>query len=303
METLVKNTHWAVDDSADPEVPTATLQVYDFIADYLRRPKDTHVNRASSASMCPKRRWFQKNGAPATPLTPRKMVNFLLGDLSEKSLNYFVKQGCVGPGRIYSEVSFGTSQGFIKFQDKEIHIYEQENLTADVGGIEVTAHVDGWGKRNSDGQWELLEFKSASNFGFQEFKDPEWSSDYLKQAMVNLRTGKAIELGAKSVRFYYLRKETGHIYDRVFQFDEKLFQQVIKDYAVANGPAIPETPYQPTAETFRKVPTGRMILPFPCAGYCSYVDQCFKYTVDWKSGQYGSKTPVYVTSGEKKCIS
>ncbi len=299
METLVKNTHWAVDDSADPEIPTATLQIYDFIADYLKRPKDTHVNRASSASMCPKRRWFQRNGVEGTPLTPRKMVNFLLGDLSEKTLNYFIKQGCVGPGKIYSEVDFGVVIGTFTFQGKQIEIYQQQDLTADMGGIEVTAHVDGWGKRNSDGKWELIEIKSASDFGFEKFKT-QGPESYLNQSTVNLSTNKAKELGATEVRYFYLRKATGNLYDRVFTFDPELFKQVCLDYKISNQKELPETPYLPVPEKFRGKETGRMVLRWECE-YCPFPTNCHKFKVEWKAGQFGAKKPVYVvTQGESK---
>lgn len=274
LETLVSNPHSIWEDRKEERIPSATLQIYNFIATYLARKPDTHVNRASSASMCFKRRWFQRNGYEATPLTPRKMVNFLLGDLSEKTIQYFIEQGCVGPGKLYSQVNFGKAIGNFTIQGKPITVYEQENLTARIGELEVTAHVDGWGCRNSDGQWELIEIKSAASYGYDSFIE-NGPGDYLKQASVNMRTERAKELGVNSVRFFYLRKDTGNIYDRVFNFSEELFQEVTEEYKIANGDEEPVRPYKAKVETFRSKPTGRKVLPWQC-GYCSYTQTCWK---------------------------
>src|SRR5438874_2705653 len=100
--------------------PSATLQIYNFIAEYLNRVENNHINRASSASLCYKRRWFQKNNYESTPLTPRKRVNFLLGDLSEKTIQFFIKEGCTGPGKLYSEVDFGKEIGEFTIQGKRV---------------------------------------------------------------------------------------------------------------------------------------------------------------------------------------
>jgi hypothetical protein len=282
------------EDKNEPTVPTATLQVYHFIAQYLiREENDTHVNRASSATMCFKRRWYQANGYKATPLTPRKIVNFTLGDLTEKTVLFFIKNGCVGPGKLYSEVNFGEKTGEFEVQGKVIHTYKQENLTAEVGGITVTAHVDGWGKRNSDGKWELIEVKSAADYGFDSFKE-NGPGDYLKQAMVNLQTNKAKELGADSVRFFYLKKNTGHLWDQLYNFDENLFKEVIEEYKIASGKELPKTPHTLKQETFRGKPTGRTIAKFPCS-YCPYLRECHgEYDVDFKG-----QSPIYVFKEKK----
>lgn len=297
--TLIENPFAAFEDKADPLVPTATLQVYQFINDYLTRGQDTHVNRASSATMCFKRRWYQRNAHAASPLTPRKIVNFLLGDLVERVMQYFVLEGCVGPGKLYSEVIFGKPIGSLKLQGKEIILYEQEDLTAEIGGLTITAHVDGWGKRNSDGKWELIEIKSAANWGFKDFQE-NGAKDYLKQAHVNLQTNKAKELGANEVRFFFLRKETGHVWDRLHKFDDLLAQEVAEEYKLSNQVEEPKAPHMLKEELFRKKPTGRTIATFPCS-YCPYLEKCHgKYTLEFKPDQFGNYSPVYVFSNKEK---
>ena len=288
MDDLIKNP--LSEDSIDATIPTATYSIYSFIHDYLRRdPKDsTHINRASSATLCPKRRWYQKQGFEGTPLFPRKMINFLLGDLSEKTMQFFIQKGCVGPGKLYSKIDFGIPIGEFPIQGKTIMIYQQEDLTAQIGDLTVTAHVDGWGKRNSDNKWELIECKSAADYGFDKFKD-EGPGDYLKQAHVNMKTTKAIELGVNSVRFFYLRKNTGHLWDRLFNFDQTLFDEVIEEYRIANSEQMPKAPYTLQPEMFRGKPTGRTVAKFPCT-YCNYIKECHgEYKLEFKG-----LTPVYV---------
>lgn len=288
MEQLEENIFAKWEDKAEPTVPTATLQIYKFIETYLARPNDTHVNRASSATMCYKRRWFTRKGYPATPLTPRKRVNFLLGDLSEKTMQFFIKHACVGPGLLYSEVDFGREIGHFTIQNKKISVYEQDDLIAQIGDIQVTAHVDGWGRRNSDGCWELIECKSAADYGFDSFKE-EGPGDYLKQAMVNLQTDRANLLQAKSVRFFYLKKNTGHLWDRHYPFDPELAKEVAEEFKIANGEALPKTPHPLKTETFRSKPTGRVIAQFPCT-YCPYLEECQgPHEVDFKG-----QSPKYV---------
>jgi hypothetical protein len=290
---LAPNPFAALEDKADPRVPTATLQIYQFIAEYLERPSERNPNRASSAPQCYKRRWYEKQGLPGEALTPRKMVNFLLGDLAERVMIYFVTQACVGPGKLYSEVDFGEVVGTIHFQGKELKIYKQETHTLDIGGVTVTAHADGWGKRNSDGKWELIEKKSAANWGFKDFQTTG-PKEYLKQSMVLLQTDKAKRLGADSVRYFYLRKETGHLWDRVFPFSEELWYEVVQDYRISNGPTEPKAPFLPKWELFRGKPTGRRIAEFPCT-YCPFLERCHgKHDVDWKADQFGNLRPVYV---------
>lgn len=278
------------DERIDQDTPTATLQIYQFIDTYLgRKEKDTRVNRASSASLCYKRRWYQAQGFEGEALTARKIVNFTLGDLTEHTVKYFIAKGCVGAGKLYSEVDFGTEVGrFTIQQGKEIVLYDQPDLTADIGGITVSAHVDGWGRRNSDGMWELIEVKSAADYGFEDFKN-NGPGDYLKQAMVNLQTNRGLELGADGVRFFYLKKNTGHLWDSFRNFDKDLAKDVAEEYKLSNQKEEPKAPHMLVEQHFRGKPTGLTVAAFPCT-YCPYLRECKgEHTVEIKSGR-----PTYI---------
>jgi len=295
---MLNKNPFVTDDKLDREIPTATLQIYSFIDEYLHRPKDTHVNRASSAGACSRKRWYQRNGYEGEVMAPRAMVNFLLGDLSEKTMQYFVSKACVGPGKMYSEVDFGNEVGSFTFQGREIIVYSQPTYTADVGGTTVTNHVDGFGKRNADGQWELIEFKSAANYGYNNYKK-EGPGDYLCQAHVGMRTNMAIELGINSVRFFCLRKETGHMWDSLHNFDQAIWDRVVKSYAEANQEDIPEPSYGFVDELFRKKPTGRKTVPWQCQ-YCPYLTECKgEPKMEFKKDQWGSYKPKYYFEEKK----
>lgn len=293
-QNLVNNPWKDGEDKYDPSIPTATLQIYDYIAEELKRPKDTHVNRASSANMCYLRSWYQRNGFEGTQLTPRKIVNFALGDITERVVIYFIEQGLVGPGKLYREVFFGKEIGEIPIQGKKIKIHEQEMLRTMVGPFEITSHVDGWGIRNSDGKKELIEVKSAANFGFDEFKE-NGPGDYLRQAHVNMKA-----IGADSVRFYYLRKEIGSLWSRLEPWSDAIMQEVEDNYRLANQEIKPDRPDYPMTEEEvgqgrgrPKLKTGRMQLNWKCE-YCIFTRNCFPDMVEeWVPGRSGLSKPAY----------
>lgn len=293
LKELVKNPHAPFEDRADLLIPHATNDIYNFIKEDMGRDKDTHVNRASSANYCVKRRWMQRTGVEAaTPITPRKVVNFLLGNLAEKALLYLIGKACVGEGKLYSEVNLGRVIGSDTFQGKEFLHYEQEDIVANIPGLTdpITAHADGWGKRNSDGRWELIEIKSSSNYGFKEFQD-DGPGDYLKQAHALMLTSKAKELGVAHVRFFYLRKETGHLYDRMYEWNAAIEAAVIEGFVVSNQKEEPAIPF-PLYE--RKV-DGKHIAKFPCT-YCPYLRPCQgPHHIEWNMDKkQGIMKPTYV---------
>lgn len=283
MEDLKQNPFFTIDSGDSLLVPTATLQIYEYISEKLRRPLDTNVKRASAASACPRKRWYQAKGHPGKPMAPRAHITFLYGDLTERVLLHFIREALVGPGRLYSEVDLGETIGSLNFQGIELKIYKQQTLTANLDGIEITAHGDGFGKRNLDGEWEYIEIKSSANFGFDAFKSGE-TPDYIKQAHAVMLTDKAKALGVKSTRFYYARKETSHLWDRVFLFDENIAKQIRDEYKAVETTE-PPRPYGPVPETFRGKPTGRMVLKYPCS-YCPHVDSCQpQHKLEFKSGR------------------
>lgn len=289
---------WAKwDEAGDTNVPPATLAIYNYIAGYLLEKDYRDVCRCSAATMCPKRRQFQRMGATGKPMTPRKEVNFLLGDLAERTLMFFIKNALVGPGKLYSEIDLGDVLGSIEFNRKKLDIYKQKELKANFDGLAVSGHADGFGKRNSDGEWELIEDKSSANWGFAEFKE-EGAGDYLRQSHALMMTDLARERNVKSVRFFYLRKETGHVWDHLHYWDQMIADQVVADFKrVMDDTPIP-VPFPLVDEMegrgAKRARTGRTVAKFPC-DYCPFIQQCHgSHIVEFKSDQHGNQRPVYI---------
>ena len=283
-----------MEDKADEHIPTPTLLIYRGIAEDLKhRENQTDINRASSATLCPKRRWYQRKGFKGTPLTPRKISNFMQGDLGEMTVVHFISRYLVGPGKLYFEVDFGEVKGKFTIQNGlEIIQYAQPDLKIDVGGISVVGHADGWGKRNSDGKWELIEDKTAADYGYDQFKE-SGAGDYLRQSHVLMACDVGLSRKVRQVRFFFLKKNTGHLWDRLHDFDEDVWRQTVAEYKTAMQEAEPEAPFKLVPEMARKKPTGRMIASFPCS-YCCYVSECHKgIQMGFKDDWGGGKTPVF----------
>lgn len=280
------------DDLLDPSIPTGANQIYQHIS--ANAPEDSkNINRASSANYCFRRRWYQNNGYRSKPLAPRKRINFLLGDLSELVVLRWIKEACTGHGKIYSEVCFGKETGRLDFKGHVLCTYEQPDLIGryhyvyrkkDVA-IEYVAHPDGFGKRNSDGKWELIEIKSSSSYGYSSFIK-EGPKDYLGQCHAIMNTDKAKELDIQETRFFYLRKDTGHIYDQVVKRDPKEDEEVRRGFWFSNRLEIPVDPYP-------KIDKGTYYTVSWICGYCPFIDHCKPgYEMSWKKDHLGTLKPV-----------
>ncbi len=181
-------------------------------------------------------------------------------------------------------------------QHREFQDYAQETLEINIpGGPEVSGHADGWGKRNSDGSWELIEIKSASFTGFNDFVAGE-EIDYIRQVHALMLSDKAKALGVKSARFFYMNKNTSHLFDRLYQFDKEIAKQVVREYIVASGEAEPERPYGFEDVTYRGKPTGKQKLNWRCS-YCPFTEKCWagEATLDFQNGK-----PVWLPVSQKE---
>lgn len=240
------------------------------------KPELNSANRCSAAPQCVRKRWLQNRGTEGEPLQPRAMLVFAMGDIVEHVLKYFIKEACVGVGRLYSEVDFGDKTGTFTIQHREFDIYKQDELRFKIGGVEVTGHPDGWGKRNEDGKWELIECKSAADYGFTEFTKGE--CNYLEQVHAMMMSPKAIERDVRSVRFFYMNKNNSAIFDRRYDEDAMISTRVIDEYYFSNHEKDPGIPKKENVgwqdETIRNKSTGRSKLGWVCS-YCNYTTKCY----------------------------
>lgn len=259
--------------------------IYSYIEKMQTDRKQTNANRCSAATMCVRRRWYQNKGYPGEILTARKLLNFAQGDIAELNYKSWIERACMGT--VYSEVNFGVKTGEFKVGGTTLVVHDQPDLHLKIGPLDIIGHPDGLGKRVSDGKWELIEFKSASSYGFDEFVE-NGPGDYLKQAHALMLTDELLDLKVASVRFFFFKKETGEIASRLYEFDPAIAQIVKTEFLESNGEAPPVAPYGFVEKKMDKTRTVKSV-PWQC-GYCPYLKECKgEHTVEFKSGK-----PVYV---------
>jgi len=309
MTNLVKNPFAKYDDKATDDIAIGTRQIYDGINEaQKKKEKYVNVNRCSAASYhgdesCVRQKQLRGHGAEGKPMAPRAYINFDLGNHYELECLALIKEWCTGEGKIYSEVYFGEEYVTIPKEISntlvDITYYHQPEWSFKIGKQVITGHPDGIGKRNSDGKWELIEVKSASNWGYKSF-EKDGKCGYLGQGHSLMLCEQAEKLKIDSIRFWYGRKETGHPHQEVFKYNEKIAQEVIDNYVKAASDEYIAPPFPLVDETFRRKPTGRKIAAYPCT-YCDFIKECHgEYTIDWKPTQCGNKKPVFVFEGEKR---
>lgn len=299
---LLKNPFLDRDAQAEYFLSPGALQIYQFIDRALvDREDDSNVLRASAAPQCVRRRWLQARGIKGARMAPRSIVNFILGDVYEHTIKHLIKSSCVGTGKLYSEVSFGEHTGTFTIQRREFDIHQQIEVTTKIGPLTITGHLDGIGKRNSDGRWEFIEAKSSSDYGFEKFKK-SGPNEYLKQAHATMMSDLAYELGVTETRYFYGRKQSGHLHDRLISFDESIAEITRQEYSDSMAPAPPAPPHTLTVEMKSGLPTGRLIaLSFPC-GFCPYINtpHCHHgLEKKHRNDNGGNRRPIYVYDPRK----
>lgn len=275
---------------SDTNETQACVEIHAWVNEVLgnREAKPGAANRASSAPQCVRKRWMANQGIAGEPMQPRSLVVFATGDVVEHVYKYFIAKACVGPGKLYAQVDFGEKSGTFIIQHREFDIHKQETVYTRIAkpdGTElaIPGHADGWGKRNSDGEWESIEIKSAASFGFDDFVAGK--CDYLPQSHTIMMSDKALNLGVKSTRYFYMNKNNSQIFDRLYQFDEAIWEKAKQDFLLSNGPTMPAMPEgveglgaEPVTKYNRSTkqydPTGQFKLGWKC-GYCEYRANCW----------------------------
>lgn len=284
---LMDNPFSELDD--DKLLPKASVEIFTYIDETLNnRQQDRNVNRASAASLCPRKRWYKHHGYDGDAFNPRMLLVFAFGDLVEYAMKYFIKQACVGDGKLYSEVVFGNKTGSFVLQGREFEIYDQHQVITSiddgVNNLIIPGHADGWGKRNSDQRWELIEIKSAASASFDKFKRGE-VPDYIKQIHCLMMSDFAFFHNVRETRFFYMNKNTSHVFDKVFVFNESTAKQVRDEYLMVLNDEIPNRPYDLQDEVSYRKTTGRKILSYPCS-YCEFKKTCWPgIKKEFKSGR------------------
>jgi hypothetical protein len=297
LSRLLKNPFIDQDYEAEDFVSEEVLEIYRWIDQNLvDRDDDSNVLRASAAPSCVLRRWLQARGIKGNRTAPRSILNFMLGELFEYALKYLVIKANVGPGKLYSEVKFGELVGTFPIQKKSFEIHEQIEVITRIGPLKIVGHLDGMGKRNCDGRWEFIEAKSASDYGFNKFKS-SGPDNYLKQAHALMMSEEAAKWGVDETRYFYGRKQKGHLHGRLIKFDENIAETVRHEFVQSVGPEKPQPPYSLAREIDSSgFPTGRLVaLVVPCS-YCPYLntEHCHNGLQKYcRRDGWGNRKPVY----------
>ena len=266
---------------------------------------DTYITRASSAGKCSRQLWYKRNGAkPDKAMEPRTRHLFRSGHISEIVLLNDLLESAVGPGRPWAELNCGEIDSVIEIGGVEYKTFKQLEWSFTLpNGEVVTGHPDAVAKLHN-GEYELIDAKTFSNFGFMRFEKKETPAieaveDYKFQAHALMNCDEARDLNIKRFRFVGIKKDTSHMADRLIDLDSGVLDVVIRRYMEALSEKKPERTHSPenemTGRSPNKRPTGRKVLGWRCS-YCPYADQCWgKLTVEFKSGR-----PIYIVEKETK---
>ena len=261
-------------------------QINDGLKTFIKENrKDGNANRASAASRCVRSNWYRNNKYKEEELSPRAILVFAFGDLTEMLADWLISFAH-GPDKYYRKLLFGEGKrGSAVIQNGALELVQWTQLewTTWIDGLAIPGHPDGIGQRE-DGTWELIEVKSSATRGFMRAQ-MSGVGDYIHQAYTLMASEEAKQLGIREVNFFYLNKDTQAWDVFPYVWDETTWEKVQNNFRLANQKEIPDKPYQPEAETFRKKPTGKMKLPWNC-GYCGYNKECWpEAKLEFKSGK------------------
>jgi hypothetical protein len=260
-----------------------------------KSPIDTYVTRASSAGKCSRQLWFKKNGQLIDKvMEPRTQHLFRSGHISEVVLLNDMLESCVGPGKPFAELYCGEVDGEVEIGGVVYKTFKQLPWSFKLpNGEIVTAHPDAIARLHN-GEWELIDAKTYSSFGFMKFENMDTPAieaveDYKYQAHALMGCDEAKELNINRFRFVGIRKDTSHLADRLIHFDQSILDFVIKNYIEALSEKMPDRAYAAEAEMEgrkpNKKPTGREILGWRCS-YCAYTQSCWpNVQTEFKSGK------------------
>lgn len=231
--------------------------------------------RMSGGGHCARKQWYSFKGEVGEPLSPRTINTFLMGDICEVGISTLARLAG------WEFQSKGSEQIEV-FQQVPVPTDRQEPAQEP---YLVTGHIDDL--LIVDGKKYLVEYKSASEYSYRSFENEGLSESFGYHSQHSLYLDA---LGLDEGIMVYMCKNTGHLCDRVIKKDMGLVAQAKENWRkILNDPSIPERKFEAVPETYRKKPTGRIVLPFNCS-YCQHVKRC------WPGAQlekHGGK-PVYV---------
>jgi len=194
--------------------------------------------RMSSAGKCQRAIAYQLYEFKAEPMSGRALMVFRLGDTVEAEIKSLINKYC---------------------HDLKVE-YPKDDFKIEIDGHEVTGHIDGL-ITHPDSQ--ILEVKSTNGNKFKMLEKTGIPYDYKCQTTCYMRA-----LGLKKTTFIFYNKDTSHILEIPYHFEEEIWGQVqirFSNIFKSTKEKLPEREYGPDAK-------GK--LPWQCS-YCSYNKHCW----------------------------
>ena len=198
--------------------------------------------------------WFDKNDSKsAIPRSTNFIINMMLGDIVEAVFKGLLTQA----GVAYAD---------------------GEGVTLDLGDVKV----DGTPDLIMDGKVD--DIKSASPWSYtNKFKDYETLAEMDSFGYVAQLGGYAKAAGVKPGGWWVVNKGTGEFkYVSAGNIDTEEIAENTKALAARLAENKFERCYEPIEETYRKKPTGNLILGKEC-GWCDYRYKCWPGLVEQPS--------------------
>lgn len=198
--------------------------------------------------------WFDKNDSKsAIPRSTNFIINMMIGDIVEAVFKGLLTQ---------SGVSYENGEG----------------VTLDLGDVKV----DGTPDLIMDGKVD--DIKSASPWSYtNKFKDYETLAEMDSFGYVAQLGGYAKAAGVKPGGWWVVNKGTGEFkYVSAGDIDSEEVAENTKALAARLAENKFERCYEPVEETYRKKPTGNLVLGKEC-GWCDYRYKCWPGLVEQPS--------------------
>jgi hypothetical protein len=298
----LKNPFFDIDTDSEEFITPLTNAIYQGVMDDQNSTRSEAINRPSSSGSCVRQLWYKKNGYEAQKLAGRAYINFMAGALGEFTMIHFLKKYCVGEGKPFKQMICGEPTTTFYASGEMIQQYKQiETKTTLPSGRVLPGSID-FMVQYHDGTWAIGDCKTASEFGFKRVKQTNDPESYKYQAHCYMMSDLGLKHDVKKFIFVYMRKTTGHLYDFTIDFDQAVVKEIDDKFTLANGPNIPDRPYEPEEETYYKKPTGRWVLPWQCS-YCGFAKHCWPTAKkDFKKDQFGNYKPALVIEDKKEEI-
>jgi hypothetical protein len=196
--------------------------------------------RASASGYCARKIGYQLHEYPSDPLPARSVMTFRLGDIIEAEVKSLIAK--------YLPADY-------------VIECPQEPCSLTIAGREIQGHVDGVIKAPVSA---ILEVKSINTMGFKRLDTEGVDYSYKCQAVFYQKA-----MGIPRTVFIYYDKNTSHLKQITYEFEEKIWQEVKsrwENVIASTKDKLPDREYEPNAKG---------ALPWNCT-YCSFMNLCWK---------------------------